>query len=188
LCEQHRWEAIYLFYELEALARIQWELLVHQDALIRGGVCLKNMNRHGYLFGPGLVRAYELAEKLSVFPRIIIDADLTSLIKSTPIPWNQLLGQGEDGQYFVDYLNITLKSSKDQANVIKNAAEHKKCVLRKLKTHKKDERIRQKLVWLALYHNRTINDWIETMHSAKKELIASMRKDLNKQKISEQNI
>jgi hypothetical protein len=168
---------IYLFYELEALVRIQWELLIHYGVLVRGGVYLKQMNRHGYLFGPGLVRSYVLAEKIAVFPRVVIDANLMRLAKELPVPWEYLSQRGEDGQYFVDYLKATAHGASNNAERIERLSEHKTFVLGELKKKKRGETIRQKLIWLALYHNRTVDRLIEG--------IPAMQKPFKKLKISE---
>jgi hypothetical protein len=168
---------IYLFYELEALVRIQWELLKHYGVLVRGGVSLNKMNRYGYLFGPGLVRSYVLAERIAVFPRIVIDADLMRLAKEVQIPWGYLSQRGEDGQYFVDYLKATAHGATNNTERTERLREHKTFVLGELKKKKTNERTRQKLIWLALYHNRTLDGLIEE--------IPTMQKPFKKLKISE---
>jgi hypothetical protein len=168
---------VYLFYELEALVRIQWELLKLYGVLVRGGVCLKKMNRYGFLFGPGLVRSYVLAEKIAVFPRIVIDADLMRLATEVQIPWDDLSHRGEDGQYFVDYLKGTALWANSNAERIERLSEHKTFVLGELKKKTRNETVRQKLIWLALYHNRTVDEFIEK--------IPSMQKAFKKLKISE---
>jgi hypothetical protein len=168
LVEDDATRFLLLFYELEVLVRIQWELLKHYGVLVRGGVCLKKMNRHGYLFGPGLVRSYVLAEKVAVFPRIVIDANLMRLAQEVAAPWDDLSHRGEDGQYFVDYLKATALWANSNAERIERLSEHKVFVLGELKKKKRTETIRQKLIWLALYHNRTVDEFIEKIPTLQK--------------------
>ena len=49
-----------------------------EGVLIRGGMCIGEMlvADEGIVFGPGLVKAYDLESKYAVHPRIVIDRDL----------------------------------------------------------------------------------------------------------------
>lgn len=152
--------ASHLHFELLTLARIQWELLELYQVLVRGGVCLKQMSSSDHLFGPGLVRAYELAEEIAVFPRIVIDGQLVQLAGNIDAPWwRAVLGRGEDGQYFIDYLNSLVRRNlpPNINEIVPTFMRHKDLILNELeKPTAKDEKIRQKIIWMSLYHNKTI--------------------------------
>jgi len=147
--------------ELMTLARIQIEL-VTRKILIRGGVCLRDVLRDGeLLFGPALVRSYELAEKVAVVPRIIIDTHLMKQAESeNGVIWKHVYKRGEDGQYFVDYLTAALNDPNYVGATFGTANEllsnHKKTIEDALKEHTTHEGIRQKYIWMGLYHNSTV--------------------------------
>ena len=147
--------------ELMTLAKIQCELATRK-ILIRGGVCLKDVYRDGeLLFGPALVRSYELAEKVAVVPRIIIDTHLMKQAESeNGVIWEHVYKRGEDGQYFVDYLTAALNDPHYVGATFGTANEllsnHKKTIEDGLKEHIKDDGIRQKYIWMGLYHNSTV--------------------------------
>jgi hypothetical protein len=156
------WER-HISLELTTLSRIQWELLRFHKMPIRGGVSFDKMNAGHLLFGPCMVRSYDL-EQAAIYPRLIIDHTVVSCINNLEAPaWANILARGEDGYYFLDYLNSQLRPNGMPAgnhgdSVTEILAEHKAIVLEKLKKYraKKYESIRQKWLWVALYHNRTI--------------------------------
>jgi hypothetical protein len=156
--------AIHLRYELMTLARIQWEFIQYHKVLVRGGVSYRKMNdQRKFLFGPGLVRAYELAEKIAVVPRIIIDSELVRLVGDLPDQWwKDVLGRGEDGQYFIDYLNLQVRLGDPFAGVstlnTSILLRHRDFVLEEIaKPIAKAEKVRQKIIWMGLYHNNTVD-------------------------------
>ncbi|HEV7676287.1 MAG TPA: hypothetical protein VGQ12_17275 [Candidatus Angelobacter sp.] len=146
--------------ECMILAGIQSKLLLDNAVLIRGGVCLdKFYMEQGFAFGPALVRSHHLAEDVAIYPRIIIDSKLVA----TDDPENiipHFIERADDGAYFIDYLligffyqiNLFPKYENPEAVVKK----HKERVEEKLDELKDDERVRQKAIWLALYHNKAV--------------------------------
>ena len=145
--------------ELMILAGIQCQL-AKRGILLRGGVsCMDIYDQDGFIFGPALVRSYDLAENVAVFPRIVIDPDLTTSDNAYQGNWKR----GEDGVFFIDYLTVCYTnfggftpSGFDSREEIIPA--HKATVEKKLnELSRKDERVRQKAIWLALYHNSVIN-------------------------------
>jgi hypothetical protein len=76
--------------------------------------------------------------------------------------------QGEDGAYFVDYLfttsltNIELGPLGDEAESERRVQQHSEMITKFIDTHIRsegvgiNERIKQKWMWLALYHNSAI--------------------------------
>ena len=147
--------------ELMTLARIQIEL-VTRKILIRGGVCMSDLfNRDELLFGPALVRSYELAEKTAVVPRIVIDTHLMKQAESeNAVIWKHVYKRGEDGQYFVDYLTAALNDPNYIGATFGTAnqllSSHKTTIEDALSEHTTHEGIRQKYIWMGLYHNSTV--------------------------------
>jgi hypothetical protein len=152
--------------ECLVLSGIQCKLLINDSTLIRGGVSLEKFYMdQGFVFGPGLVRSHHLAERLAIFPRIVIDPRIIALQRLNEKP-NELplhgtyIERGDDGQYFLDYLAIghafqinLFPKYTDKGTVL---AKHKQRVEEKLIELKKGERERQKALWLAIYHNAVV--------------------------------
>ena len=165
--------------ELSTLARIQAELAVRK-IMIRGAVCLKDIFENGeLLFGPALVRSYELAEKAAVFPRIIIDGNLIKLAQpsSPPELWKEVYKRSEDGQYFIDYLNASLRDHLYVGNSFGSEAsllsQHKGVIEHALAFPTKDERVKQKYIWMALYHNSTLERFVRD-HQELKDVLGPL--------------
>lgn len=149
--------------EMAILARIQFELLTtRRTILIRGGVSKGSFHMdQGFVFGPAMVKSYEL-ERLAVFPRIIIDRDLIREFAAQTLPgWKYILRRGEDGVFFIDYLNAIIRNETFTPTTFndknKTLSAHKDAVLEKLlEVSSKKESVRQKVLWLAQYHNSVI--------------------------------
>lgn len=152
-----------LSHEMDTLANIQFQLLISKGrTLIRGGMskgrCYVD---NDFVFGPAMVRSYEL-EQSAVFPRIIIDRKLIrELSDGIREAFQSMIRQGEDGIFFIDYLNMVVRYQSIPPNNIDGGYEmlvqHKAATEYKLKelSDEKDP-VRQKAVWLAKYHNSVI--------------------------------
>ena len=82
--------------------------LVIEGVLIRGGMFIGEMlvADEGIVFGPGLVKAYDLESKYAVYLRIVIDRDLINDAEQQGYigPLRDWVRRGEDGAYYLDYL------------------------------------------------------------------------------------
>ena len=142
------------------LAGIQCKLFLENAVLIRGGVCLdKFYMEQGFAFGPALVKCHHLAEEVAIYPRIVIDSKIVAIDDPQNI-MRTFIERGDDGACFLDYLSIgffyqinLFTKYGNPESVIK---KHKERVEEKLSELKGDGRARQKAIWLALYHNNTI--------------------------------
>jgi hypothetical protein len=149
--------------EMAVLAKIQFELLTtRRRTLIRGGISKGRFHMDkGFVFGPAMVKSYEL-ERLAIFSRILIDRDLVRELSAHAQPgWKYILRRGEDGVFFINYLNAVLRNETFTPTPIegRNAklAAHKDATEKKLgELWDKKESIRQKGLWLAQYHNSVI--------------------------------
>lgn len=102
-----------LFCLIMDLIHMQMELL-WQGILIRGGIVIGPAYHDSVnVFGPAMVRAYELESEYAIFPRIIIHPDTIKIgLKKSPSHLNEAdlelfedcICQDEDGYYFVEYL------------------------------------------------------------------------------------
>ena len=110
-----------------------------------------------FVFGTGLIRAYELESNVAIYPRIIID----TCLKPSPI----LVGwaQDEDGIWYADYLTLGYALLCDHHNE-ENPIPHEKflsymgnyrnAICSALEKYKANDRIYSKYGWLASYYNR----------------------------------
>jgi hypothetical protein len=93
------------------LCGAQFALMEH-GILVRGGLTIGEMYwQNDLVFGPGLVRAYELEKDLARFPRIVIDAEILQELRRSPrilypTSWGNYFREDFDGMWFVDYLNF----------------------------------------------------------------------------------
>jgi hypothetical protein len=136
-------------YSLFYLAYILQRYLIDQHALfIRGSITegLLYIDEN-YIFGSGLICAYELENEIAVYPRIILDKNLSTdkVDKSYP---DKLFCLDGDGYYFIDYL-------KNRGDGFKIHEKHKDLVKEELSKNGVSEKIYQKYLWCREYHNRT---------------------------------
>src|SRR5665213_2249356 len=111
------------FWELYDLLHAQIDLLAN-GVVIRAGVAVGNayvgINGEGPLFGPALVRAYEIESEEAIYPRVVIDEHAIAEHERDPrlrgehntIEYEHqaiedLLGTGEDGTRYIDYLRAS---------------------------------------------------------------------------------
>jgi hypothetical protein len=143
-------------------------LLTTQGVLVRGGISVGDVlvtAGDGIVFGPALVKSYKLESEDAIYPRIILDRALMREAeqKGHVEQWRDYVRRGEDGAYFLDYLFGSFvdryvfrdPGDPDPSTLIES---HRNMIEAMLKRdiEQGHERIRQKYVWLALYHNSTM--------------------------------
>ncbi len=91
--------------------------------LLRGAITYgKIVHNNQMIFGPALVRAYELESKKAVYPRVIIDRNITDTMKNSSglslsrATLNPSLNRKDDGDeyYYSHYLNNCPKEYLDK--------------------------------------------------------------------------
>jgi hypothetical protein len=144
---------------------------------LRGAISIGPLApKDGVIFGPALVRAYELESTIAVYPRIVID----------PLILNRLTGVGsggwldyrvtdQDGITFINYLfGVFLRRfsfpDPSERNPWKALDDHRNACFEFLNSEsaKNDLRVRQKAVWISNYHNKVMGD-LKTRFKGKKE-------------------
>jgi hypothetical protein len=165
-----RHQAGILFHELLALLHIQMNLLA-DGILILGAVVVDFIyDASPYLFGPGLIEAYKMESRRAIYPRIILDTDVLSLVRETPLLRAQhhdaemedeylrsLICQCGDGEWFIDYLRASEPECEDVFDYLEFLEKHEELVVSNGSAHKDDRRIVRKYRWLARYHNQVIS-------------------------------
>lgn len=155
------------FSELLDIAHIQTELVSH-DVILRGAVSYGEIYAEGnVIFGPALVRAYELETKMALYPRVVVDPDLLNATKvdrslgaehhSTEDDrkyLRSLLSRGENGLWFVDYLRVAALALDDAGLEPEFLSRHKILITSRYANQSARVAALEKLLWLAVYHNR----------------------------------
>jgi hypothetical protein len=156
------------FLELLGLIHAQVGLL-GQGVFVRGGITIGPLVKsYNVLYGPGLVKAYEL-EQTAQYPRIIVDPAALNMIRNDPIYWvhdrktemnaiHSLL-KVEEGISFLDYVRaIASELDEPEHEYPEFLMNHKRLIELNLALHANSQRVRQKYEWLARYHNNVINE------------------------------
>jgi hypothetical protein len=146
--------------EVFTLAKHQ-AFLASKGVFVRGAICWGKIYvkvKQGLIFGPGLVQSFDLERALAIFPRIVIEAQLVQRIRGNAeaLPPEDCITERDDGVPFVDYLyGNFVNQSKRPWELVQN---HKRAVEKALagEDAKRDERVRQKYLWLGRYHNWTL--------------------------------
>lgn len=161
-----------LFLELLNLIHIQGKL-VFDGVLIRGAVTLGEIAIEGStVFGPALVRAYEAEQGLAIYPRIIIDPMLLKAHLDDTLPRARhhtltdeteflvkLLAKGDDGLWFLDYLN-SFQNELDHPSEVPGLFQHHLNLIRQTRAAASKagalSSLHQKASWLASYHSSAL--------------------------------
>lgn len=163
-----------LFQELYSLLLAQIEL-VGQGVFVRAGMTVGMAHigpqGEGPVFGPAVVRAYELESKFAKHPRVIVDQIVLDAFKSDARlrsdnhdleeEWGYIkpMIRRQNGDVFIDYLNPHHVGSFDDGYIgyFGFLAKHATRVKKNIAKHKSDPNVLAKYEWLAQYHNQTIN-------------------------------
>lgn len=139
--------------------------LAHRGVLIRGGMTVGEVCSDGRtIFGPAMIRAYDIESKNAISPRILIDpmvlesagvGDLVNSKKIAGFMGNVLSNPLNDG-VIIDYLLIALDELDEDADVLELLRRHKELIEYGLTAAVENSRIRAKYEWMLRYHNRFV--------------------------------
>ena len=131
---------------------------------VRGAVCLGPLcHEPDMCFGPALINAVDL-EKNAKYPRIVFTpeayAEVAKVQSPSVGPLKSYLRKDADGQRFLDFLNqsafeITGSFREDQRGEIRRELSNQ---LSSSLVPDDDDRVREKLLWLADYFNLALKD------------------------------
>lgn len=162
------------FHELLDLLHAQIQC-VGSGVVIRGGITIGNahvgLDGKGPVFGPAMVRAYEIETNEAVHPRIVIDQSAYETFRTDARLHREghtvememgyvdkLLRVDADGTRFVDYLAGGESEFDHPGGYFKFLDEHAAMIRDKLATTK--DKVRGKFEWLAAYHNDVVGQII----------------------------
>jgi hypothetical protein len=157
-----------VFAELLKLAIAQVRL-IDESILVRGALTIGNLVRsYNVVYGPGLIRAYELEHDHAFFPRIVVDKLLLRELRTNPAlrhhdykteikEIKSLIRRDDDGLFFVDYLRAIESELRDYDSYFEFLSTHRELVKNGLRKFSDKKRIRRKYLWLRKYHNSTVS-------------------------------
>ncbi len=117
------------------------------------------------VFGPAMVRSYEIESREAIHPRIVVDNDALRTWTADPRlrdslqeEWEyiQKFLQEDNDKCFVNYLETMFFESDDTQQSINLLSTHKEKIVEQLDRANLSDRVRQKFVWLSDYHNSVI--------------------------------
>lgn len=160
-----------LFHELLSLVHVQAKL-AERGIFLRGGMTVDDIHMSARMvFGPGLVRAYELESSLAIYPRIVIDPGAIQALFENPAMRghddveddleyiDNLVRQGEDGFYFVDYLKACRSELNNPGEGFPlKLREHAAFITEAAAKFGQLTSAKQKYLWLARYHNAVVSE------------------------------
>lgn len=167
------------FHELLDLLHAQVRC-VGSGVVIRAGVTIGDahtgIDGSGPVFGPAMVRAYEIESNEAVQPRIVIDESAyQSFLTDTRLHKedhsaeeeigyvNNLLRTDIDGTRFIDYLSASESEFDHPGEYFEFLDDHAALIRDKLATT--DGKVRAKFEWLASYHNEIVEQVIDEFSS-----------------------
>jgi hypothetical protein len=158
-----------LYWELLDLAYIQ-SRLAKDGTLIRGATTVGDIYvDERLIFGPALIRAYELERAVASYPRIILDSRVFDRLADSPelrMPGvtdqikslRTVLARDNDGTWFVDYLQATMHELASQPVAYgKFLSEHRDVVRKAALKFRELSSPAAKVGWLITYHNHAVN-------------------------------
>lgn len=157
-----------LFSQLIHLVHAQTVLIVDEGIPIRGGVTVgKLVKSWGQLYGPAIVRAYELESKIAKYPRIVVGKEVFEELAMNSGLWvhdrttdqeavRSLLRQDDDGELFIDYLRVIWDELDDPgADYETFLNRHHELIRERLVRYSREPEIRKKYEWMERYHAAT---------------------------------
>lgn len=160
------------FHELLDLLHAQINCIQH-GVVIRAGIAIGDahvgLDGKGPIFGPAMVRAYEVETNDAIYPRIIVDDDAykcflaDARLRKQDHSINEelrhvgkLLRKDVNGTRFIDYLRASEPEFDEPAEYFHFLRIHAELIRGKLTTT--TDRVREKFEWLATYHNSVVDN------------------------------
>ena len=143
---------------INLLSLLQFEAFFQFGFPLRGGITIGELSiDDSVVWGTGLIKAYQIENKLANYPRIIVSQEVIDAYKqcqNASINIFAMIKQDKDGYWFVDYLtaapNLKL-IPQISASLLQKA---KLCV-------EKDDRVKQKINWIISYFNSYCNEFAD---------------------------
>lgn len=147
-----------VFYILLDIIRIQLDL-ANRGIILRGGVSIGELyHNRETIFGPAMIKAYELESKNAIYPRIILDQKLLDYAYENPSDHHNseqemeyilgLIEMDKDGYWYTDFLSQEGELDY-QSDIVYIFDKLKEITLKGIKSS--NESVKQKYLWLDSY-------------------------------------
>ena len=166
-----------------------------RGAVVIGGVHLGDDLR-GPVFGPALVRAYEMESQEVMFPRIAVEETVLDRLRSDSSmrreghtleqEWafiDYLLAEDQSGLRYIDYLGVAPHECGCYCEYMEFLERHKILVEKGLEGSGSSAKVRRKYNWLRNYHNRHVraeadrfepNFWLDECDCVVRDVLESL--------------
>jgi hypothetical protein len=150
-------------HEVIDLCGAQFDLLT-LGILVRGGLAIGDLYWDAnQIFGPALIRAYDLENNLAVYPRIVLDGVVSDHIRNEKCRFlsSDYVCQDFDGAWYVDYLGF-YSAMLAPHFVFQKDDYHKPFevfrshIIQNLSNSETYDGTRVKQMWLTKYFNRIV--------------------------------
>lgn len=153
--------------EIVRIGSLVCRYFLYYNILTRGGITKgKLYDDSRTVFGPALIRAYEIEKEIAVYPRILVDRSLYQEVEALS-HHESYFRQDFDAQYHLDMLKLGPlgTGSMDGVSVGYNRPPNigtteeewlhriKQSIEEGLEKHKHNQSIVRKYVWMAVYFN-----------------------------------
>jgi hypothetical protein len=142
---------------------------------IRGGISVgPHFMDEETVFGPELIKSYELESQVAVYPRIILSEKSKQEVSKfvdyyspkSDSPFNTELLEDMDGEWFLNYLHTLCEMFEE--NIAENDFTplypylelHKKRIEDALKKYSTNQKLLKKYAWIANYHNYFCDEFV----------------------------
>lgn len=173
----------------DMISFIQLEF-IKNNIFIKGAIAYSNLYMDkNIVIGKALIDAYNLEEKSSTYPRIILSKEVNEKInryieyyadgKSCPVNSRCLVDI--DGFLFINYLNYLLDFYRDdnddemKIEIRKELIIHKKIIIKNLNLYQANDRVFKKFEWIANYHNYFCKNLLDRKKYPIKNLIINKK-------------
>lgn len=147
-----------VFSILLDIIRIQLDL-ASKGIILRGGVSIGELyHKKETVFGPAMIKSYELESKNAIYPRIILDEKLLEYAYVNPSNQHNgeqelefifsLIQRDKDGYYYTDFLNHEGELD-NPSNIVFIMDKLKEIASKGIES--KNESVKQKCFWLDSY-------------------------------------
>jgi hypothetical protein len=153
-----------LLHEISYMTHNQLHAICYHNIFIRGGITIGDIfydHNNGRVFGPGFIKAYELESKVAKQPVVVIDTDISGIVKAPRIT---------DNNCDAPYINYLCPENFNEHWAEHYFNDHKQKIINNFKQCYDRPKEKAKCEWLINYHNHIIieyKDWIDKCLSIK---------------------
>lgn len=158
----------------DVIAYVQLKF-IKKNIFLKGAISYSNLFMDkNIVIGEALIEAYQLEEGYSIYPRVILSDSVSKIVQQhinfyhpkIHSPQNQEYLIDSDGHYFINYLYYLKEHyvNDDGIELFEKINSelliHKKKIIEELTTNRENNRVYEKFLWLANYHNYFCNTFL----------------------------